>query len=392
MADKPAPTLEEGITGPRVPAGFSGIRPWVMGYKPLALVLLLGGGVYFFTHPLTMHSAAQAGTMNGKVSPVDAGAIVAQPHVTLAPHPRPVQPTPQRVAASDVGAAAAQPVGAAAAPPGAVAVAEPAQLTAAAPAAQPAPVSPPTESPAQVAARERDAADRAALAAPLPPVAPITPGAERPKDASAYDTAPPPFPFLAPGTEVDVSLYTSIDSTVQGAGTGTLIGYVGKDVLDAYKRVVVIPRNSKALGHLVSTAPRPGQSRVGVVWTGILLPNQHLLSLVDAPGIDLTGTLGFGAAIDNHTRKELVNVLAFSVLAAGAQIAQPAQSNGYGGYAAPSVGQSIGQAVGKQIASMAANAYNRSSQVQPTAHVVEGAQVGIMLTNFMPMQAWDATQ
>lgn len=74
MADKPAPTLEEGITGPRVPAGFSGIRPWVMGYKPLALVLLLGGGVYFFTHPLTMHSAAQAGTMNGKVSPVDAGA------------------------------------------------------------------------------------------------------------------------------------------------------------------------------------------------------------------------------------------------------------------------------------------------------------------------------
>jgi type IV secretory pathway VirB10-like protein len=122
----------------------------------------------------------------------------------------------------------------------------------------------------------------------------------------------------------------SIDSTVPGGITG----FVGRDVLDFYKRVTLIPANSQVVGHMVTTALQPGQNRIGVVWEGIVLPNGHEIMLDAAPGIDLTGTAGFAAAIDNHTRKEIVNVIAFSILAAGAQLAQPTNtgcnSNGFG--------------------------------------------------------------
>jgi hypothetical protein len=99
------PTLEEAIAGPRKPEGWSGIQPWVMGYKPAIAALLIGGGIYFFTHPLVLHGAAQAGTIQGRVSAVDAGAIVAQPRATLVPRPpvRRFTPMPVQVAAADLG-------------------------------------------------------------------------------------------------------------------------------------------------------------------------------------------------------------------------------------------------------------------------------------------------
>ncbi len=388
---RPAP--EEAVTGPKTPSGFSGIRPWVSGIRIFPLVLLCGGAGWYLTHPLQLHSEATAGTMSGKVGHVDPGDVVGHPAASA--RPAPAQPHPAvtfaQVAKSDLDASA---------PPPASSSASAGTTTADVAAAPPAPVyapaatSPPTASPAQIAAQKRAEADRAALDAPLPAsssmAAPV-----RAKAAADYDVAPPSDVFLAPGTEIDVTLYTSIDSTVQSGQPGTIVGYVGRDVLDFDKRVVVVPSRSKIIGHMATTTLQPGQNRIGVIWSGILLPNGHTIVLEGAPGIDLTGTTGFGAAIDNHTRKELTNVIAFSILAAGAQLAQPQAGNGCGSNSfgcSPSVGQSIGQAVGTQISNAATAAYNRSSQAQPTAHVVEGAQVGVMLTNYMAMHAWDPTQ
>lgn len=383
---KPGP--EEAVTGPKTPVGFSGIRPWVSGIRIFPLVLLFGGAAWYLTHPLQLHSEATAGTMSGKVGYVDPGDVVGHPNASARPAPAPPHPTVTfaPVAKSDLDAA--QPPSASA-PAGATT----ADVAAAPPAAAyaPAATSPPTASPTQIAAQKRAEADRAALDAPLP-ASPSLPAPVRAKAAADYDVAPPSDVFLAPGTEIDVTLYTSIDSTVQSGQPGTIIGYVGRDVLDFNKRVVVVPSRSKIVGQMATTTLQPGQNRIGVIWSGIVLPNGHTIVLAGAPGIDLTGTSGFGAAIDKHARQELMNVIAFSILAAGAQLAQPQAANGCGSNSvgcSPSVGQAIGQAVGTQISNAATATYNRSSQAQPTAHVVEGAQVGVMLTNYMPMRAWD---
>ncbi len=403
MADKtPTPekpaTIEDALRGPEQPEGFSGIRPFVMGYKPAIAVILLGGGLWYFTHPLTVHGSAQAGTIPGKVSGVAAGDIVAQPHAgaTLKPLVRATLKPVSQVAQTDLtGTSGTGSAGATAAvtlapgPPVQQNVSEPAQApqTAAAPqygAAPPiAAAAPATESPVQVAAAKREAADRTALEAPLPAPAPVSPdAANRVKEA---DSAPPSGTFLEPGHVVPITLQTSIDSTV--GGPALVMGYVGGNVLDYYQRVVVIPRFSKTLGHLVGSQLQPGQDRIGAIWSTILLPNGHTISLTDSPGVDLTGTVGFSGKIDNHERGQLARVVAFSILAAGAQLAQPQNANNCGGSfgCSPSVGQSIAQGLGTQIQTLATTQYNRGAQTPPTLHVIEGAQVGLELTTFLPI-------
>ncbi len=373
-------TPEDAIAGRQNAAGFSGVLPWVSKWRELLFGALVLGVVWLLTHPVI--PAKAAGTITGsQVNSVDAADIVGHVAPTATPVPAPSVTAKPRLEVAQADFAPVTPLPT----QGAVAQAPPP------PAAPPPPTTPPTLSPAAIAAQKRAEEDRAALDAPLvvqtPPAA--AQGAQPPAQRVASDVAPPQGPFLAPHTEIDVTLYTSIDSTIPGGITG----FVGRDVLDFFKRVVVIPANSKVVGHMATTSLQPGQSRIGVVWEGILLPNGHEIMLEDAPGIDLTGTTGFGAAIDNHTRKELVNVIAFSLLAAGAQLAQPqnngCNSNGFG--CTPSVGQAIGQAIGSQIASLGTAAYNRSTQIPPTAHVVEGAQVGVMITNYLALKPWDPT-
>jgi type IV secretory pathway VirB10-like protein len=358
----------------------SGIRPYVAWLRFLPLGLIVLGVGWVFTHPLASPTnAATSGTIVGNVNSVDPADLVAHPARTLPPAPVRTATPHLQVAANDLGAAGVTPA--------------PVQGAsgASAPVAPDPPAAAATMSPAAIAAQRRAEEDEAARDAPLVSDSSATTNrvaaAPEPTRAAGYDVAPPAGPFLGPGTEIDVTLYTSIDSTVPGMITG----FVGRDVLDFYKRVVLIPARSKVVGHMATTSLQPGQNRIGVVWEGILLPNGHEITLEGAPGIDLTGTTGFGATIDNHTRKEIVNVIAFSLLAAGAQLAQPqnvCNSNGYGG-CTPSVGQAVGQAFGTQIANLATQAYNRSSQIQPTAHVVEGAQVGVMITGYLPLRPWD---
>jgi len=357
--------------------GASGVRSSIAKLRFLPLVLIVGGAGWVLGHPFKPSNAAAAGTVSSKgdaVTSVDIVAHTAPPTFVPAPTPTPT-PTPKAIA-NDLGVTP---------PPS-----RPLPVAVVTPYAPPppaAPAAPPTLSPAAIAAQKRAEEDQAARDAPLvvqtPPAAAQV--AQAPSQREAQDVAPPQGPFLAPHTEIDVTLYTSIDSTIPGGITG----FVGRDVLDFYKRVVVIPANSKMVGHMASTSLQPGQNRIGAIWEGIILPNGHELELENAPGIDLTGTTGFGAAIDNHTRKQLVNVIAFSLLAAGAQLAQPQNSCGSNNGCSPNVGQAIGQALGSQIVSLGTNAYNRASQIPPTAHVVEGAQVGVMITNYLALKAWD---
>lgn len=53
-----------------------------------------------------------------------------------------------------------------------------------------------------------------------------------------------------------------------------------------------------------------------------------------------------------------------------------------------SVGQSIAQGFGAQIQTLATTQYNRGAQTPPSLHVIEGAQVGLEITRFLPIRPY----
>ena len=214
---------------------------------------------------------------------------------------------------------------------------------------------------------------------------PASRAANRYTSPDDYDIPPGSDFVLQRGEFIPATLYTSIDSTV----AGLITGYVNADVWDGQHEAVVVPRGSKLIGTFGSGVSQ-GQQRIGVAWDSIKLPNGHTIVLEDFPGVDLTGTSGFGAAVDNHTRRLFTNVILLSILSAGAQLAQPRNSTCGGGFGgcSPSLGQSAAQSVGTNIANAETQIFQRDANITPTMHVVEGAQVGIMVLRDLPMRAW----
>ena len=196
---------------------------------------------------------------------------------------------------------------------------------------------------------------------------------------------PPISPYvLERGMVIPATLFTSIDSTI----AGTVVAYVNQDVYDAQHQVVVVPRGARITGSFANGAVQ-GQRRLSVSWDAIKLPNGHTIELDSMPGVDLSGTSGFGAAVDNHMREMFSHVVLLSVLGAGAQLSQPQISSSCGsGYCAPSIGQSIAGSVGTQIAQAGNAIVQRDANIAPTLHVVEGAQVAIMVEHDLPLRPW----
>jgi type IV secretion system protein VirB10 len=111
-----------------------------------------------------------------------------------------------------------------------------------------------------------------------------------------------------------------------------------------------------------------GQERLLVAWQRINLPNGQFMDLPGMGGADAKGA-GFGDQVDNHYDKIWGATILTSLLAAGAQLAQPQQSNAL---QSPGVGQTIGQSVGTQIAQTGTTLMNKNLNLQPTLHIRPG--------------------
>lgn len=205
----------------------------------------------------------------------------------------------------------------------------------------------------------------------------------RSTDPDDYDLPPASEYMLRRGMVIPASLITSIDSSIPGIVTAI----VNQDVYDSRHRVIVVPRGAKLTGAYASGTVQ-GQHRLSVAWDAIQLSNDHTIVLDEMPGIDLAGTSGFGTAVDNHTRRMFSNVLLLSILAAGAQLSQPQNTCNSISYCPPSFGQTVASSAGTQLAQTGSAILQRDANIPPTLHVVEGAQVAIMVTHDIPMHPW----
>jgi type IV secretion system protein VirB10 len=225
---------------------------------------------------------------------------------------------------------------------------------------------------------DRDPADREARV-DVPPIVAAQPLTTQ---ADAESSAPT-GPVIQRGMIIPASLYTPIDSTIPGVVTAE----IRQDVFDATHRVLVIPRGSKLIGSYES-AMGQGQARLFVGFDSIKLPNLRTIDLGSMRGVDLNGVSGLGGKVDFHTGRLFANVLLLSVLAAGAELAQP-RTNGCGSYGCQeSAGQAIGSAVGSNIADAATRTYDRTLSQAPTMHVPAGYVLDVMVERDLSLEVY----
>ena len=166
------------------------------------------------------------------------------------------------------------------------------------------------------------------------------------------------------GTLIPAKLDRQINSDLPGQ----IYGHITRDVYDSRTHdTLLIPAGSQLVGNYDS-AIAYGQDRLLVAWKRINFPNGQWLDLQGMGGADPVGA-GFGDQVDNHYWRIFGATFLTSVLAAGAQLSQPQQSNAL---QAPTTGQTIGQSVGTQIANTGTMLMQKNINIQPTIVIRAG--------------------
>jgi type IV secretory pathway VirB10-like protein len=184
---------------------------------------------------------------------------------------------------------------------------------------------------------------------------------------------------LQRGMTIPLTLVNGVDSTLGGM----IVAQVSEDVYDVVHRAVVIPRGSKAIGEY-SNATTQAQARLYCTIDTIQLPDHASIHVDNLPCVDTNGQAGIPARVDTHRGRAMGDVAMMSVLAAGAQFAQPQATI----FQAPSVGSVIAGSVGSQIANLGTQELSRSLALGPTLHVDEGTKFAAMIKTDIAAQPY----
>jgi type IV secretion system protein VirB10 len=144
--------------------------------------------------------------------------------------------------------------------------------------------------------------------------------------SSTAPQAPPSFGKIREGWVIPAALVTGINSDLPGKITAT----VTENVYDsATGRLLLIPQGSTLLGEYDSRVAY-GQSRVLLVWTRLILPDESSVTLDRWSGVDTEGYAGLEDGVDWHWRRIFAGAALTTLLGAGAELAAPNQSDGRG--------------------------------------------------------------
>jgi hypothetical protein len=182
---------------------------------------------------------------------------------------------------------------------------------------------------------------------------------------------------LAAGTLIPALLETEVNSDLPGP----LLAQVSRDVYDFAQRTVVLPRGTRLLGRYDNRVA-VGQRRLLVVWTRMTLPDGTSFELPGLPGTDAAGAAGLGARVENHLLRLFGDALLLSLLAAGADLSQPANPNLT---LAPSAGSVASAAVGQQLADVGVQLVHRDLAIQPTLRLAAGTAFTVFVNGDLPL-------
>ncbi len=183
------------------------------------------------------------------------------------------------------------------------------------------------------------------------------------------------------GTIIPSLLITGLNSDLPGQ----IVAQVRENVYDTVTgRFLLIPQGTRLVGEYDSKVAY-GQERALVVWSRLIMPNGHSISLEGMPGVDMSGYTGLKDRINNHYAKLLTGVVLGSVIGAGAQVATGGQGSpntpaSFGQLAVSGAAQNINQA-GQQIT-------QKNLNLQPTIEVRPGMKLNVFVTKDMVLKPY----
>ncbi len=185
-----------------------------------------------------------------------------------------------------------------------------------------------------------------------------------------------PYMVMA-GAIIPATLITGIDSDLPGQ----IQALVSQNVYDSKTgNNILIPQGSKLLGTYDSQVAY-GQSRVLIVWTRVIFPNDQYIDLEGMPGADLSGFAGLHDQVDNHYFRIYGSALLMSLFSAGMQLSQPNNNTSNG---APTNQQIIASAMGQQLGQTSTELIQKNINVQPTINIRPGDNFNVLVTRDIP--------
>lgn len=155
-----------------------------------------------------------------------------------------------------------------------------------------------------------------------------------------------------------------LKSAINSDLPGLIRGIVSEDVYDTSTgKYILIPRGSTIVGTYDSQIAY-GQRRLLAVWTKLIFPDGSTLSLKGMPAADQEGSAGLSGEVDNHYMRLFGAALATSVISAGYQMSQGAQS--VVGSVAQTPGQTMASSLGQQLGQAGTAITSKNLSIQPT--------------------------
>ena len=185
-----------------------------------------------------------------------------------------------------------------------------------------------------------------------------------------------PYMVMA-GSVIPATLITGINSDLPGQ----IQAIVSQNVYDSRTgNSIVIPQGARLVGQYDSQVAY-GQSRVLIVWSRIIFPNDQSLDLQGMPGADLSGFAGLHDQVDNHYIRIFGSALLMSVFSAGMQISQPQSSSSS---SVPTNQEIIAGAMGQELTQTASQMIQQNLNIQPTLNIRPGDNFNVLVTRDIP--------
>jgi len=199
--------------------------------------------------------------------------------------------------------------------------------------------------------------------------------------AAVYDTHiehRPVSPYeLMAGAVIPAVLTTSIQSDLPGQITAQVSRNIYDSQSGAY---LLIPAGARLVG-FYSDKVIAGQTRVGVDWTRIMMPNGAYINLGKMPGAGPSGKDGLHDLVNDHTWEIFKNALLMSIVDLGISVSQPGYGSAGGyGQTAVSPAQEGEASLMQTFGQAESNILQRYTNIAPTLTIRAGYQLNVAVT------------
>jgi type IV secretory pathway VirB10-like protein len=185
---------------------------------------------------------------------------------------------------------------------------------------------------------------------------------------------------LLAGTLIPAALVTGINSDLPGQ----VIAEVSENVYDTVTGArLLVPQGSRLIGEYGNSVAF-GQQRILLVFMRLIMPDGSSITLDRLNGTDLQGEAGAADKVDFHWRRLFGAAILSTVIAAGAELAYPAQQTTANGTVVIAARQSLQDSitdVGQQIT-------RKNLEIQPTITIRPGFPIRVIVNRDLVLRQY----